>query len=204
MRQPQGQGWMRLADVCSLLDVNRRTVARRVKRGDIEAKDIGGTRFYRPVFTGDSTESIKDSRDRGQRPPLSPNAPNAAPDSHQNGANVSGNLVPAREVLALVERYETRIDALMTAERNARAEVTELATEVVELRRSVDAERHRAQLSQLEAQHAAQQAGEALNRERSRVAELQWEAETLRARLALPWWAWLRRRQASVPELTSA
>lgn len=184
-----------------MLGVNRRTVARRVSRGDVEVTDVGGTRFYRPKVegTGDGRTG-----DRGQSPEQPEVSPNVSPETGPGTA-----LVPAAQVLALVERYERRVDQLL-AERHELAGQVGAAVERAGVL-AVEVERHRAahELASVEARrvlelerrdrHAAE-----VERDRARAEarELRAAVEAAEARAvaaeqlrALPWWRFGERRQ---------
>ena len=173
--------WYRLADLCSLLGVTRRTVSRRVARGDVEVCEVGGSRMYRPVMetakgtSGDGDTSLS-GRESLQDVPG--DDPDLAP-------------VPAREVLDLVAKYETRIDAMLARERAQNDRERELAdkaaalaTAVAHEQNAAQAERHARQLQALEAQSAL-----VTMRQRAERAERELELANT------PWWQWGKRRR---------
>ena len=189
------QEWSDAKTLRRTLGIARSTLYERVKRGDIEATTIGGKRFYRAApRPDDQSSSGPEVRN--------PDGPELNRSGHPDGPEPDGTgLVPAAQVLALVERYETRIDALLSEARTERANHTaertqldaqraQLAGQVEQLRTAAAA----AERAQLDAQHARQveqlRAEQAIAQATQRAAELERRLEALET----PWWRWRRRR----------
>ncbi|MFH1498807.1 MAG: hypothetical protein ABII82_13380 [Verrucomicrobiota bacterium] len=204
------------------LGIARSTFFERVRRGDVEATTIGGKRFYRVTIRGPGAQSGSgpDVRTRtgpqpdefGPRP--GPGGP--AQSSPAGPMPDPGGLVPASEVLGLVERYERRIDSLLEAERETRAALdaeraraAELAVRVEHERAAVADAEHRLHVAELHASHQVEQAQTAAQhaqavaeqerqdaaRTRAQLEALQRRLDTLRERESVPWWAWRQRQR---------
>ena len=200
------QGWTTRQELRTQLGISERTFHRRLKVGAIESTDSGGIRIYRladrsaTATAGHAANGSHNGQDAGH--------------IGQTPADVPPN------VLALVQRYEDRLDAVtaeraqLTAEhaelqRQLTTERVELNGLVAQLRAEVQTGDHRRQLVELEAKHnaerlqsAAAQFRAVAEQRRADAERAQREAESLRQRLEAlqtlddtPWWAFGRRRQ---------
>ena len=162
--------WMDAETACRAFRIHRATLFRRLKLGEFETANIGGKRMYRAAVT------------RG-------------PDATALRQDATAQ-VPATQVLALVERYEVRIDTLLAERRELAGQVGTLAIEVERQRAAVQATQAlaqaAAQLAAVEARHVAEQL--AAERDRAR-AELRVAVETAERLRTLPWWRFGERRQ---------
>jgi len=182
--------WTDAGTLISALGISRATFYRRLQAGEIEAVEIGGVRRYRATIAGPPSQTDSVSRD-----------------------NVSHSETDRTAVLALVERYETRIDALLTERREvdrARIEAERAAIEARERAAALSADVERARL---ELEHARKLAElerdslEALARakladaeriareERQRREGAEAQLAAARALESLPWWRFGQRRQ---------
>jgi len=181
-----GDHWHDRTKLQAQLGISRSAFFRRVKRGAIEVMDVGGGKVYRPVLTSPvrQSHSVPESRDSM--------GPDATPETRPNDTT---GLVPAAQVLALVERYEKRVDAHLTAAQLARTEASELAALLAAERTTAQSERHARQLAALEAQHAVAEAQRDAAGARTEAQKLRARLDTLEALRETPWWAFKRRAQ---------
>ncbi len=194
--------WTDLETLARTLGISRATFYRKVQGGQIEATEVAGRRIYRAVIEAPGkSQSRSVSRDE-TRPIETTSRPGETASETDRTA-----------VLALVERYETRIDALLTERREvdrARIEAERAATEARERAAALAAEVERARL---ELEHARKLAEleignlEALARakladaeriareERQRREGAEAQLAAARALESLPWWRFGQRRQ---------
>ena len=184
--------WHNRKTLQAMLGISRSAFFRRVQKGTIETAEVGGSKVYRARVSSSPGPDDQSHAVPGSRDSSGPIGTGVAPES---------GLVPAAQVLALVERYETRIDALLSEARAERANHTadrtqldaqraHLAGQVEQLRTAAAA----AERAQLDAQHARQveqlRAEQAIAQATQRAAELERRLEALET----PWWRWRRRR----------
>ena len=169
--------WTTAEALQGTLGIGRSTFYRRVQTGEIEQAEIGGSKLYRPaVRVAPPSQSGPVPRDeRGQRGTA---GDSPRDDSGQRDADRAG-------LLALVTRYENRIDALLVDHQAATARAAALAVELeAERGRSaavLEAQRGRVALAQLEAEHARQLAERDRAREAAAAEASRLEAERDRA-----------------------
>ena len=174
--------WFDRKTLQAKLSISRSAFFRRVQAGHIEKTVMGGATVYRPIRRDPSDSQSRD--------------PSEHAESHQRDPSATGpatatDLVPAREVLDLVAKYETRIDAMLARERAQNDRERELAdkaaalaTAVAHEQNAAQAERHARQLQALEAQSAL-----VTMRQRAERAERELELANT------PWWQWGKRRR---------
>lgn len=185
--------WTDASELQRRLGIGRSTFYRWVQRGEVEAVQLGGRTLYRAaILTGAPSQSVP--RDMGlngtQRDDMGLSGTGGTVTDEPSTA-----LVPATQVLALVERYEARIDALLGQVERAHAAASGGAVEVERARAD-------ARVAVVEREHeraltaAALAAVEVERRARQAV-----ERELVELRAAsVPWWRpWERRRRLSAP-----
>jgi len=168
--------WTTAEALQGTLGIGRSTFYRRVQTGEIEHAEIGGSKLYRPaVRVAAPSQSGPVPRDEHGQSGTKRDSPRD--DTGQRDSDRTG-------LLALVTRYETRIDALLAEHQAATQRAAALAVELeAERGRSaaaLEAERGRVALAQLEAEHARQLAERDRAREAAAAAAAQLEAERAR------------------------
>ena len=194
------------------LGVTRRTLYRKVKQGLIESCTVAGRKLYRAVV--DIPPGAVTDRDAATNRDVA-NRRGPAPDvtlsRHQTSQDVTVPGMPdvPPNVMALVERYEDKLEAVAAERAELAGQVAQLRVDVQTERANVQTAEHKRQLVTLEAKHqvdklqsAAAQFRAVAEQRRADAERAQREAESLRQRLEAiqtlddtPWWAFGRRRQ---------
>ena len=162
-------GWNDAETLQTFLGIGRSTFFRRVQAGVIEAATIGGSRFYRLLPAGqDGTSPTGPGRTTsGPVPQTSPT------DTGPDGTDRAG-------LLALVSKYETRIDALLVDHQAATREAREARERAAALAVELEAARGQVALVELQAEHARQLAERERAREAAALEAARLEAERVR------------------------
>ena len=193
--------WTDAATVQATLGISRASFYRRVQSGEVEVAEVGGRRFYRAAvrLTPDS-QPVSVSRDDVRR------VENPSPPVETRDETRAG-------VLALVTRYESRIDALLVERREAegnagkaRDHAAALAVEVERARLERDHAHQvaRLEIAAVEAAHqvrleaverTAREASQLAQDERQRREGAESRLEALEALSGLPWYRFGQRRR---------
>ena len=147
-------GWNDAETLQTFLGIGRSTFFRRVQAGVIEAATIGGSRFYRLLPAGQDGTS-----------PTGPERTTSGPVPQDERDRTGPDGTDRAGLLALVSKYETRIDALLVDHQAATREAREARERAAALAVELEAARGQVALVELQAEHARQLA----ERERATV-----------------------------------